>query len=69
MGKFQLPINTLAIAAGGHVRVGIEDSIYYDYEENTLASNEMLVQRIRRIAEELQRPIATPAQTRTMLGL
>ena len=69
MGRFQLPTNTLAIAAGGHVRVGIEDSIYYDYQENTLASNEMLVNRVVRIAEELQRPIATPAQTRTMLGL
>lgn len=69
IGKFQLPMNTTAIAAGGHVRVGIEDSMYYDYNEHTLATNEALVNRVVRISKELQRPIATPAQTRVMLGL
>lgn len=69
IGQFQLPMNVAAIAAGGHVRVGIEDSIYYDYDKNILASNEMLVKRIVRIAEEMQRPLASPHQTRMMLGI
>jgi len=69
IGRFQLPVNTAAIAAGGHVRVGIEDSIYYDYEKTQLASNRQLTERIVRIANELQRPIATPAQARVMIGL
>ncbi len=69
LGQFQLPMNTAAILAGGHVRVGIEDSIYYDYNKNVLASNVELVKRITRIASELQRPIASIDQTREMLGL
>jgi len=69
LGRFQLPMNTAAILSGGHVRVGIEDAIHYDYQNTILASNFDLVKRIVRIADELQRPIATPKQTRTMLGL
>lgn len=69
LGGFQLPMNTAAIVAGGHVRVGLEDSIFYDYKREQLATNEMLVKRVVRIGEELQRPIATSEQTRAMLGL
>lgn len=69
LGGFQLPMNTAAVAAGGHVRVGIEDSIYYDYDRNTLATNEALVKRIVRISDEMQRPLATVQETREMLGL
>lgn len=69
LGQFQLPMNVAAITAGGHVRVGLEDSIYYDYNKSRLTSNEELVRRLVRIADELQRPIATPEETRMMLGL
>lgn len=69
LGGFQLPVNMMAVAAGGHVRVGIEDSIYYDIARSTLASNEALVKRMVRLADELQRPIATPEQARKMSGL
>lgn len=69
IGQFQLPINTAAITAGGHVRVGIEDSIHYDYAKTTLATNNLLVERVIRIAEELQRPPASVEQARAMLGL
>ncbi|MCI0503983.1 3-keto-5-aminohexanoate cleavage protein [Candidatus Micrarchaeota archaeon] len=68
-GKFQLPVNTCAIVMGGHVRVGLEDNLYYDYGKTVLATNEMLIKRIARIADELGRPIATPAQAREILGL
>ncbi|MFC1670689.1 GNAT family N-acetyltransferase [Spirochaetota bacterium] len=69
LGQFQLPMNAAAIAGGGHVRVGIEDSIYFDYNKEVVASNVMLVQRIVRLAEELQRPLATSEEARTMIGL
>jgi uncharacterized protein (DUF849 family) len=69
IGVFQLVVNTAAIVMGGHVRVGLEDNIWYDHAKTELATNEKLIRRIRRIAAELQREIATPEETRAMLGL
>jgi uncharacterized protein (DUF849 family)/N-acetylglutamate synthase-like GNAT family acetyltransferase len=69
LGQFQLPMNCLALAGGGHVRVGIEDAIYYDYARERPARNRELVERLARIAAELQRPLATPEEARRMLGL
>lgn len=69
LGGFQLPMNVASIVAGGHIRVGLEDTIHYDYARTKLASNEDLVARIVRISEEMQRPIATPQQVRQMLEL
>jgi uncharacterized protein (DUF849 family) len=69
LGQFQLPMNAAAIIAGGHVRVGIEDSIYYDYGKRQLATNEALVKRLVRIAEEMQRPLATTDEAHTLLEL
>lgn len=69
IGSFQFPVNVTAIASGGHVRVGLEDSIYYDYNEKVLATNEDLVKRVVRISNELQRPIATAEEARRMIGI
>ncbi len=69
IGKFQLNMNIAAIIMGGHVRVGIEDNIYYDNEREILATNEMLIKRIVRIAAEIGREIATSSQARQILGL
>jgi 3-keto-5-aminohexanoate cleavage enzyme len=52
---------------GGHVRVGLEDNLYY--AKGRLARNEELVARVVRIAEELGRPVATPDQARQLLGI
>jgi 3-keto-5-aminohexanoate cleavage enzyme len=68
IGIFQLPMTTLAILLGGHVRVGMEDNIYYRKGEK-LKSNAQVVERTVRIAHELNREIATPAETRKMLGI
>src|SRR4051794_24427732 len=46
IGLFQLPMNVLAIAMGGHCRVGLEDNIYYDFDREELATNIGLVARI-----------------------
>ena len=69
VGSFQLPINVVALLEGGGVRVGLEDNIYYDHARDDLATNTRLVERIVRIAGELERDIATPAEARRMLGL
>jgi 3-keto-5-aminohexanoate cleavage enzyme len=68
IGPFQLPLTTLATLMGGHVRVGLEDNVYYSRGQKA-KSNAQLVERAVRIAHELNRPVATPAQARSMLGL
>ncbi len=67
VGRAQLPMATVAIAMGGHVRVGLEDNIYYC--KGRLARNDELVARVARIAEELGRPLASPQTARRMLRL
>jgi 3-keto-5-aminohexanoate cleavage enzyme len=69
IGRFQTQINVAAILMGGNVRVGVEDSIYYNYPRAELATNAKLVGRIVRITEELNREIATPTETREILGI
>jgi len=68
IGRHQLTLGVIALAMGGHVRVGFEDNIYY--RKGQLArSNAELVARIARIAHEIDRPVATPAQAREILQL
>lgn len=67
-GRHQIPMITMAATMGGHVRVGLEDSLFI--ARGTLArSNAEQVTKIRRIVEELGREIATPDDAREMLGL
>jgi 3-keto-5-aminohexanoate cleavage enzyme len=68
IGPFQLPLTTLATLMGGHVRVGLEDNVYYRRGEKA-KSNAQLVERAVSIAHSLNREIATPVQARKMLGL
>jgi 3-keto-5-aminohexanoate cleavage enzyme len=57
-----------AVVMGGHVRVGLEDNIFY--HKGVLAkSNAELVARISRIASEVGRPLATFAQAKKILGI
>jgi len=68
IGRHELPLATMAIILGGHVRVGFEDNVYYS--KGVLAkSNAQLVERIVRIAEELGREVATPDEARKILNL
>lgn len=67
-GRHQMPFATMAAAMGGHVRVGLEDSLMI--ERGQLASsNAQQVLKIRRIVEDLGRSVATPDEARQMLGL
>ncbi len=67
ISRWQLPMAALAVVTGGHVRVGLEDNIYY--RKGELATNEQLVARIVRIANEMDREVATPDEARAILGL
>ena len=67
-GRFQIPFVTQAAMMGGNVRVGLEDSIYLG--KGILAkSNAEQVIKIKKILEELGMQIATPDDTRSILGL
>jgi 3-keto-5-aminohexanoate cleavage enzyme len=68
IGPFQLPLTTLATLMGGHVRVGLEDNVYFS-KGRKVSSNAELVKRSVRIANELNRDVATPACARQMLGI
>jgi len=69
IGRFQFDIQCLAIAMGGHVRVGLEDNLWMDYPRSDQASNPRLIERVTTVAKAMHRPIATPAMTRTLVGL
>ena len=53
---------------GGHVRVGMEDNVYYKRGE-LAKSNAQFIERLVRIAKELDRPIAKVSEAREILGL
>ena len=69
IGDSQLRMNSLAIAMGGGVRVGLEDNIWYDKNRSRLATNFELVQRIHTIAESNERDIMAPGEFRTKMNL
>jgi len=66
-GAKQMSTVTQAAILGGHVRVGLEDSLWYGKGE-LAKTNASQVERIRRILEELSLEIATPDEAREMLG-
>ena len=66
--RHQLTINTMSILLGGHVRVGMEDSVYYRRGE-LATSNAQFVKRISDLANTLGREVATPDEAREILQL
>ena len=68
IGRHQITLNEWAVAAGGHARTGLEDNVRLD--RDTLApSNAALVRRVVDICARHDRPVATCAEARQMLGL
>lgn len=67
IGPAQLPAAMNAMLLGGHVRVGLEDNLYYGPGE--LATNLQLVERLVRLVREFGYEPATPAEARKMLGI
>jgi len=68
IGRFQLPMTTMSILLGGHVRVGLEDNLYHS-RGRKLKDNGEAVERVVNVSRELDREIASPAQAREILGL
>lgn len=67
-GRHQMNFVTMAALNGGHVRVGLEDSLYLG--KGQLAENNAAqVAKIRRIVEDLSLEVATPSEARQMLNL
>ncbi|HVO12838.1 MAG TPA: 3-keto-5-aminohexanoate cleavage protein [Vicinamibacteria bacterium] len=69
IGRFQLPMNALAVAMGGQVRVGLEDNLFLDTAKQCPATNLSLVERVVGIARAMGRPVATCTQARRRIGL
>ena len=69
IGNAQLKMNSVAIAMGGGVRVGIEDNTWYDSKRTQLASNSDLLHRIHQIANAHERKVMSAADLRKKLDL
>ena len=68
IGRYEFPLAAAAIEMGGHVRVGFEDNLYLS--KGVLAKNNgELVAKAARMAHELGREIANPAEARQILSL
>jgi 3-keto-5-aminohexanoate cleavage enzyme len=72
IGRTHLPVLSAALSAGGHLRVGMEDTVVWGRGPDgplPVASNADLVARAARVATELQRPPMSVAGARELLGL
>ena len=67
-GRFQMPLITMAAAMGGHVRVGLEDSLTIARGKLARSNAEQVV-KIREIVERLGRVVMSADEVRTTLGL
>ena len=67
IGKNNISILLAAVALGGHVRVGLEDNLYY--KSGVLATNAQLVTRAANIIKEAANEVASPDDARQILGL
>jgi uncharacterized protein (DUF849 family) len=69
LGDAQTSATMMALAAGGGVRVGLEDGIFLDYRREELATNASLVERVHQSIQLLGRRVMTPAEYRvSVLG-
>ena len=69
IGDFQLTMNAMSLVAGGGVRIGLEDNIYYDSDRTELATNAGLIKRILSIADSLEFIPYSHKEAREILGL
>jgi 3-oxoadipate:acetyl-CoA acetyltransferase len=69
IGRFQFAVNRLAIAMGGHVRVGLEDNIWFDEGRTVQATNPRLVERLVAVGRAMGREPASPSLVRDRLQI
>src|SRR5690606_1872988 len=68
IGRATLPVLLASLSAGGHLRVGMEDTVTYA-KGQPVESNAQLVARAAAVARLAQRPPMTPAQARALLAI
>ena len=68
IGRTTLPVMFAALAAGGHLRVGMEDTVSFA-KGRPVTGNAELVERAATLAGLAQRPPMRPEQARAMLGV
>jgi uncharacterized protein (DUF849 family) len=68
VGRTTIPVMLASLSAGGHLRVGMEDTLTYGPGE-PVRDNAQLVARAAGVARIAQRPPATPEETRRLLGI
>jgi 3-keto-5-aminohexanoate cleavage enzyme len=68
IGRSTLPVLLASLAAGGHLRVGMEDTVTYA-KGQPVESNAQLVARAAAFARLAQRPPLTPGEARALLGV
>jgi 3-keto-5-aminohexanoate cleavage enzyme len=68
IGANQIVLNEWAVSSGGHARTGLEDNVRMD-RTTLAASNAALVRRVTELCERHERPVATTAEARAILGL
>jgi len=69
VGNAQLGMNAMSIVAGGGVRIGLEDNIFYDRERTHLALNRELIERILVVAKAMGRRPYSHKEARKVLGV
>ncbi len=69
IGDRQLQMNAMSLVAGGSVRVGLEDNIYYDRKRSLLALNRELIERILVVADAMGRKPYSHREARDLLGV
>ena len=69
IGNEQLKMNSLSLAFGGGVRVGIEDNIWYDIQRTKLAQNSDLLKRVHVIANANGRSVMSSKEFRQKMNL
>lgn len=67
IGKAHVPIMLTALALGGHIRVGLEDNLFFS--NRVLATNEMLVKRAANLVRESGNEVASPDEARMILSI
>jgi uncharacterized protein (DUF849 family) len=68
IGPSQIVLNEWSIAAGGHTRTGLEDNLRLD-RDTPAPSNAALVRRVTELCDRYERPVASVAEARAILGL
>lgn len=69
IGAHQLDANMLGLIYANGVRIGLEDNIYYEHDKKILASNELLLERFKKLAHLYGRSLYTCKEVKELLNL